>query len=213
MSSFEPLHGWRSRNVFSPEASSNPAPPVAPAATSAAAPGAASETLEERVRRAHEEGLAAGRAESLDRERTRAFETLGKAARAILELRDGYLSDHRRELVELALAIAETVLGRSPSADADALAARVERALASVEPGGPLKLRLSSSDYALARSEGASELGRRVSDPAIETCADPDLAPGEFRLEAGSAEADGRRATRLTALRERLIESLGEESS
>jgi len=211
MSSFKPLHDWRRRNVFSPAPSSPPAPPLDSAAIPVDEPGPGS--LEERVRHAHGEGLAAGRAESVDRERARAFETLATAAQTIRELHDGYLSAHRREVVELALAIAETVLGRPPCDDADALAGRIDRALSSVEPDGALKLRLSPRDHALVESDGASELGRCAGDAAIETCVDPELAPGEFRLEAGPAEADGRRATLLAALRERLIESLGEESS
>ena len=164
------------------------------------------------MRRAHDEGVQEGRAESLDGERARAFETLETAAQEVLELRDGYLSAHRREVVDLALAIAETLLGRPPSDDPDALAERLDQALSSLEPAGPLTLHLSVPDHAVVESDGASELGDRVRAAAIETRADPDLTPGEFRLEAGAAEADSRRATLLAALRERLLESLGEES-
>jgi len=216
MSSFEPFPGWHGRRDFSAERPAGPRfqaePPTGAAqGTEAGVAGAMADPVEEGIRKAYEEGLAAGRAEPCDEGRTRALQTLEAAAREILELRNAALVAQRREIVDLALAIAGSILGRPLADDADALAERVGLALSRMERSAPLSLGLAPQDHALVTSDGASALARILQGRSLELAEDPELAPGEFRLEAGAAEADGRRSVLLADLRARLLEAAGAE--
>lgn len=216
MSSFEPLPQWRRSRGFDPDpagraafrADLEPAGADAPPAPArAAAASRPAEAPEDPVRRAYEQGLAAGRAERMAEQRCGASEALAAAARELLDLRDGYLAARRREVAELALAAAAAIAAVPFAADAESLAARIGLALARLEPSGPFRVRLSPGDHALATEPGESAAGRLLRGAPVELCADPELAAGEFRLEAASAEADGRFAVVLAELRQRLAEA------
>ncbi len=187
-----------------PEAAATAAEGVA----SGAAPSASSADLdpEDALRRAFEEGRAAGRDELPWREaealRSSAA-ALGAAAEALERDRASYLAAHRHEAVELAVAIAERIAGRALHTDAAALGSLIERAAERVGgEAGPVRVRLSARDReTLAAGEGDERLvgGAPV---AFET--DPDLTPGDVRVEAGAARVDARLSELLRRVREAL---------
>jgi len=216
MSSFEPLSGWGRRGSF---AASTPAPTgfrgepaVGPSPrTARVATDTGREEAEALAHRAYEEGLAAGRRETLERERERAFAALEDASRAILELRDGYLAANRRLVVDLALEVARILSARPVDAEIAALSARLEPALASLPDEGPLRLRLAPADHARVVGEGGRALAARLEGRGVVLGVDGSLADGEFHLDAGATELDGRREALLADLRERLLAALGGE--
>ncbi|MFQ5418666.1 MAG: FliH/SctL family protein [Myxococcota bacterium] len=139
----------------------------------------------------------------------RAAEALCAAASELVALRDEYLAAHRHEAVELAFVIAGAILGRSFSGNTDGLASRIERAVAQLDDAGPLRLQLASEDHEVVATDAAGELSRIVRAAPIEVSADPELEPGEFRLQAGPAEVDGRLDALLARMRQQLTDTVG----
>jgi len=217
MSSFEPLSGWGRRGGF---AASGPAPtgfrgesvvgPLPP--TARVATDTEREEAEARAHRAYEEGFAAGRREVLEREQERAFAALEDASRAILGLRDGYLATNRTLVVDLALEVARVLSARPVGDEIAALSARLEPALASLPDEGPLRLRLAPGDHARIVGEGDCALATRLESRGVVIGVDGSLANGEFRLDSGATELDGRRDALLADLRGRLLTALGGEA-
>lgn len=216
MSSFERLDGWPGRGRFVPtEEGGRPTGFEPHRATEAPAASSAAPDPRE-VRRAYEEGLAAGRAEapSLDLDSLRtATDALGAAAQELTGLRDGTLASQRREALKLGVAIAETILRHSLGADARGLASRIELALGRLADRGPLRLWLAPCDLEVLRSRVEPDLNRVADQAPIELDADAELAAGEFRLQAGPAEVDARLEEMLRSVREELADAAVEEDS
>ncbi len=159
---------------------------------------------------AFEEGRRAGRSE-LPWQEARQLETLlvalESAQRAFAEERRGYLRAQRSALVELALELASRILDRELAADPDAWVALVERALDALPPAVPSApaddgptIRLAAADHAgLGAGEGEA-LARLAAHGRV--VADPELEPGDVRVEAGAARVDARRELLLANLRE-----------
>lgn len=164
----------------------------------------------ERVREAYEKGLAAGRAELPWREAEAvrsAASALEEAARGLAALRRSYLVEQRRALVDLALAVAEHVLGRVVAADLDALASVVECVLAELPEAAPVELRFSTRDHETLAAGLAPALSALAEEHGIAVTADARLAPGDVRARARDTEVDARLRTLLRRLREELLEA------
>lgn len=142
----------------------------------------------------------------------RASAALERAAAAATSRPPGYLTLHRHCAVELALAIARAVLARELRRDPDALAACLERALRSLEPERPLRLRLPSPDFA-ALSHGLAprlEAVRAAGDLAV--VEDAELEPGDFALDGGAVDVEARLPEILERVGEALLEELALEA-
>lgn len=147
-------------------------------------------------------GVAGGRA---DVERV-----LGAVSDAIdrLERRDAAsLAEVGPQAVELALAIAEAVIGRElavaeyPGADA------IVRALALAPDRGPVLARLHPADAATVGDAGALVPGRE-----LEVVADPSVEPGGCLLEVGPARIDAQIGAAVQRVRDELLgPELGED--
>ena len=162
---------------------------------------------EERERAAFEEGRAAGRAELPWAEAealASAIDAVEQAARALASLRSSYLDLHRRALVDLALAVAERVLGREIEADGDALAGVIAQALEAAGEERPLRLRLAPGDHETLSAGHAPRLAALLEESGVAVDADPELAPGGLRLEAGRTEVDARIGEILKRVKENL---------
>lgn len=153
-----------------------PSPPPAPAID-----------VEALRRAAWEEGERAGRA-ALPWQEAEALrsaaDALAAAGRELAVLRQTYLLENRRLVVELACAIAERVVGAPPAPAArDALTALVDRAVALFPPDEPLALHVSAADReTLAAAPDATLLG----DGRLALVTDATLAPGQARIVGGS---------------------------
>lgn len=139
-----------------------------------------------------------------------ATEALVRAAGELASLRREYLSSNRRELVDLAIAIAERILERELAHDPDVLAALVERSLESLAEEGPIRLLLCDADREVLRSADSSRLAALRDEGGLEIETAADLSRGEVRLQAGAAEMDARIQTLLGLVREGLEECLSQ---
>lgn len=192
------------------------APRFEPAAGERALLGAAEAvarepSLEELRQEAFEAGRAAGRAElpwrDADALRS-ALISLEEAARALGGVRRDYLMAQRRALVELALAVAERVLGRAVAADPDALVAVVERALAQLGADEPVRLRLCAGHLETLELGLAPQLARLAAEHGVRVEADRELVPGDVRVFAGRSQVDARLEECLRRVRDELSEAI-----
>jgi len=139
-----------------------------------------------------EERARAWYATELERER----DTLARALEGFARRREAYFRDVERESVQLALRIAGKVLEREARADPLAVAAMVHVALASLQSGTPVTLRVdpaAAQDWRLyfaARSgaAAASPGGAPSIVPSIQE--DASLAPGDCLVETAMGSAD-----------------------
>lgn len=156
---------------------------------------------------AFEEGQAGVHAERPAEENedlSGAVRVLESSARALTELRQDQLAANRRFVMDLAVAIAEKVIGRAVRTDPEVLASLVERALTPLGDGGTVELSLSSEDHETLTSRLTHTLERLRRDFDIEVRPDPALLPGDVRVGQGRAEVDARIAELLRRVREDL---------
>jgi flagellar assembly protein FliH len=92
--------------------------------------------------------------------------------------RQRYFADAEEQVVKLALAIAARVLHREATMDPLLLAGAVRVAIAKLEEGSAISLRVVPADVALWR-----EVFPTDSEPAVEVCGDERLSAGEVVLE------------------------------
>lgn len=179
----------------------------------AASPGRAGDahsagpSPEEAIREAYERGRAEARAELPVAEAealARAAEALERGARALAVLRRDLLRAQRHAVVELALAVAEHVLGRAVRADAEGLADRVAEALELLPEAAAETLRLAPADVETLRAGGADRLARLAAEHGLEIVPDPRLERGDARIFAGRSEVDARIGEILARLRSAL---------
>jgi len=144
---------------------------------------------------AEDEGRAAGRA---DLDATR--EKVELAARALLQARSALVGADAATIVDLALEVANALLGRVLAADRDALAATVTRALKDADAPAPvLHIHPADADAIAA-----------IAPAGLEIEHDPGLKAGEIRVETARAVIDATTRARLEAMREPLIAALTE---
>ncbi|MGH0033705.1 MAG: FliH/SctL family protein [Myxococcota bacterium] len=222
MSSFEPWPLVRKDGSFEPRAlreadrSFRPSGPSAPAAgpEPAVAGGAPAETLaptpepsvEELQQRAFEEGREAGRAELpwTDAEALRtARSALERSAAELDRARSATLSSQQSAVVELALAVAEQLVGQRLASDPSLLMGVVERALSRLDGSEPSRVALSPDDLATLRRDREEDLAL-LAERGVRLEADPGLAAGDVVVRAGALQVDARIREVLDALRAEL---------
>ena len=110
--------------------------------------------------------------------------------------------------VELALAIAEVVVGTLPPPPAHELAARVAAAVEQLDDAG-LTLHLHPDDH-----DAVVSVLPAVTDPTVSLTATPDptVAPGEAHLRGRWARAELTRQAAMAAVREALAEATGADA-
>jgi flagellar assembly protein FliH len=162
----------------------------------------------------HREGAEAARAELPWRETealVSAASAFEEAARRITSIRRSYLNSHRHIVVELAMQIAERLIGREVAADPDALASIVERSLELFEAlEAPIVL-LAPADREILDAGGAPELQRLAGECELQFETDASLDPGDVRVRNGNVQVDGRVSELLRRLREELAQTLDVE--
>jgi flagellar assembly protein FliH len=175
------------------------------------APLSVEEIRQEGYDAGYREGADAARAELPWREAEGLITAAGaleEAARSVTAIRRNYLADHRHVVVELALEIAQRVVGREISANPDAIVSIVERSLALLEaPGAPVVL-LAAADREILDAGGAPQLQRLAEEGDLQFEADASLAPGDVRVRSGNMHVDGRLSELLRRMREELGELL-----
>jgi len=157
------------------------------------------------------EALVALRAEVAEEQRAElqsclnALSEVAKGWRA-LDLRE--LESVRDGLVELGLAIARRVLESELRTDTEPLAAIVGRALDELRELDGVRIALSPADLERAESDAGAELRELAETWSAELAADPTLARGEARVEAGAQHIDLRLDAILARFREALREAV-----
>lgn len=136
------------------------------------------------------EGLAAASAHA-DRLAATLVEALDRTAMAATAARDG----HVQEALDLALAIAETVVGREPHDAGQAVAGHVREVLDQLVDPTPT-VHVHPDDQPLVASA--------LVDRDVTVVGDPGLQPGDARVQGGWAEVDMTRRTAWAAVREAL---------
>ncbi|WP_460038856.1 FliH/SctL family protein [Thermaerobacter litoralis] len=146
-------------------------------------------------RQAYEEGLRRGEAEGRARWEAACREAEDRAARQREDLATAYrqlLAGSAGPVLELVLALARRVAGEHLAADAGALRAQIEAALARLGNDGA---RVLLHPESLAQLEAGPPL-----PPGVEQVADLTLAPGDFRVETPRGHIDGRVAVQIERL-------------
>lgn len=143
----------------------------------------------------HADGVRAGIAHAAREHAGRQLAVDAALDRAVAELR-ALRGSQGAQVAELALAVAETVLGCEPSDGAKALLGRVRVALAELDDT-PLVLSACPAEVdALAAGLAAR--------PDVRVEADPALQPGDARIVGQWSRADLLRSTALAAIAEAL---------
>jgi flagellar biosynthesis/type III secretory pathway protein FliH len=111
----------------------------------------------------------------------------------------------RGQLTELALAIAEKLIGAQLALDPAAVAGIVERCIQAAGAGRPLRLRVHPADLPALEAE-RDRLKQRVGDPSLEIEPDAEIGRGGCLIETETGEVDGRLEQQLAAIRRALAE-------
>ncbi len=137
--------------------------------------------------RAWQDGFAAARAEHAQEAAARldpALRALAQSADSLDRQRRRYLAAHREAVVELALLVAERIVGEELGVRPERVAGWVRDAAAQlerVEDGTPLRIFLAPDDLEPVRACDLELAG------PVEWLADPRLARGEARVESGAS--------------------------
>jgi flagellar biosynthesis/type III secretory pathway protein FliH len=159
--------------------------------------------VEQATAEAYERGLRDGRDHGRAEAREATAEQvsrLGASVVAALEATGQQVRAAGDELIEssfeLAVAMAEAILGVEPHDGGTVIAARVRDALARMEDTTPV---------VVAHPDDVEVLSAALADQRdVTVAADPGLAPGEARIRGGWAKADLTRAAAFAAVRREL---------
>src|SRR5512133_3909694 len=149
----------------------------------------------EQLRRARHEAVEAGHAEGM----ARAAAALARVA----ELRDANAAELDAVAVELALDIAQRLVGRELSTTPGAVIGVAERALRVAAGRGDVVLRVAPPDLPAVR-EASGALARSIERGALTLVEDSTLAVGEVIVESVGGRVDARVAAQLDAFRRAL---------
>lgn len=169
------------------------------------AEGAAERGHAEGFARGEAEGLAAGTARGTAEGAAAAESALAErlttladgwttALDQLIHAREALREEARRDLLRLALAIAERVLGHLPAHDPSIVVAQVEAAVAMLAGATRLVIRVHSEDVDAVRKHlaGVSTAVHRASDLDVVLETDDSLVRGGCVVSAGDGEVDSR---------------------
>lgn len=169
-------------------------------------------SLQEAVRIAYEEGLAAGRDE-LPWEEAEALksaaEALRNAARELAELRSSYLRSQRRGVIALAVCIAGRLVEREIAVDVGTLSNVIERALQLVPEEGPIEVRISARDHETVQRGLAPEIETLATRHGLHLTADSELAQADVQVLVEATLVDARIEQMLCRVRDELLPLVG----
>lgn len=160
--------------------------------------------------RAWQEGFAAARAEQAQEAAAQldpALRALSQSADSLDQQRRRYLAAHREAVVELALLVAERIVGDELGVRPERVTEWVHAAVAQlerVEDGTPLRVFLAPEDLEPVR---ACDL--EIAGP-VEWLADPGLSRGEARVESGASAVQVGLEAGVREIRRSLREALGQ---
>jgi flagellar assembly protein FliH len=159
----------------------------------------------EAERSGYEEGLARGR-EDARAQAGQALATVHAAERALCELRDDYLARAEAAAVELALQIAEKVIGAAVAADPQAVLDVVSGALLRTTDRDHLVLEVNPDDFELVR-DAASELAARQGGiRRMEVVSERRVDRGGCVVRTEEGEIDARIGAQIERVRQLLAE-------
>lgn len=175
----------------------------------------ASERLEQARREAeatgYEEGLRRGREEGLQQAQE-LMEKLEALAQQLVALREKLLGLHEEDVVKLALAVAEKVIGRVAEDDRELAVRTVHHLLAQVSGAREIRIRVHPDD--LPQVEPHQEMWKRLAEGTrtLAIVADDRVPPGGAVVETEFGAIDSSIETRFREAGEALMEVLRGES-
>ncbi|GIW07967.1 MAG: hypothetical protein KatS3mg060_2772 [Dehalococcoidia bacterium] len=146
-----------------------------------------------------EEGFRAGREAGLA-----SLERLAAIADAAIVEWEEAVRATEEQLVDLALAIAGRIVGRTSEEDRGIVLASVMQALDHLAASPTVKVRLNPDDYELVTSHWAETRGPRYRDREWTFLADREVQPGGCILELEGGRIDAQLSTQLTEIRRAL---------
>ena len=190
-SSFEPIATARAAS-FLAEGADEHEPIPEPIDTVAADLELLQSRLEERFEAGRSEGeeLARVACEPLK-------QALREACRALEELQQEGLRAQRRLLAELAIAVAEKLVGEVLAEGPERLAARIESLLTALAGEEPIVVELAPTDAGRLQSLESEDRG-------YEIVASQELSPGDARVRSGATQLDARVESQLAEARRQL---------
>lgn len=159
----------------------------------------------------YEEGLRRGREEGLQQAQA-VVEKLEALAQQVVRLREELLSLHEEDVVKLALAVAEKVIGRVSEEDQELAAQTVRHLLAQVAGAREIRIRVHPDD--LPQVEPHQEAWKRLVEGTrtLAIVADDRVAPGGALVETEFGAIDSGIESRFREAGEALMEVLRGES-
>jgi len=150
-----------------------------------------------------EEGFASARALCEP-----ALQALSAAAAELSVQRHDYLEAQRELLVQLAVEIAERIIGRELAQHPDWIVDRIAATLALVDSKAPVIVELHPDDHAVATGNDVQD----ALSEDVQLVANANLEAGDFRVASGRTTIDARLASLLQGAREALagLETLPE---
>ena len=170
--------------------------------------------IEELRQQSYQEGYTAARAELPWNEATQVQTLVAELVTAVGRVRTlerEYLDSNRELLVDLAVTIAEEIIGRSADEDRQDLLFRVERALSIAPEHESLRIQLGATDLEALRSFQSGELERLEGELEVQFEERSGLGNGDVLVTAGARHLDARVASQLREIRQALTAPIPEE--
>jgi len=168
---------------------------------------AAMTEMEQLRQQASRESAAAARAQAMQ-ELMPSLAAFASAGQSLIACEEQLISRYTAQIVALALEIAEKVIGKAVDADAEIVAAVLERAKHEAVDAKQLRIWLNPVDHRVL-SELRPELVKTgcQGGRTIEIVAAEEIARGGCRLETESGFVDATMATQLDEIRRQLLET------
>lgn len=167
----------------------------------AQAEAAASEIRAQARRQGEQDGREAGKRDLLP-----SLIAFADAAQSLIVFEERMISEYGQRLVELALAIADKIIGRAITADEDIVANVLDRAKAEVVHAKQIRVSLHPDDLAILRETRPDLLNvESPSGRTIEVVGTPDISRGGCRLETESGIIDATIPTQIEEMRRQLL--------
>lgn len=162
--------------------------------------------LRDEARAAHQAGLLAGErrlSEQLLAQRNEMLQLQNGILASLRGAMDEVIQQAEQQLIELAFAIAQKIVGEIP-VNAATVEAAVRSALAEVREGAELRFRLHPEDLQLLQGQNPAAFGAETEGRRLSFEASPEVERGGCLVETSFGVIDARRETRVAELRKGL---------
>ncbi len=158
--------------------------------------------------KAHQDGLAAGRKQGLAQgqaEAEKVRQHLQGVAVALEEFRQQLFEQSRQELLELAFALADRIIGSRSEREQELLLDTIAKCVREILDKTHLKLRINpeQAEFVKENLDNIKSIDETIANIGVEP--DPRVAQGGCVVETDSGTADGRLESQLEMLRRALI--------